>query len=280
MDAEARSDRALAWVDSKGVESMNYGLYLSASGVLTNLYRQDVFANNLANVETVGFKPDVATTRHRKAEAFEDRLGFDVSQKLLDRLGGGVLAGPQRIDFTPGALRRGNEHDVALEDKHHFFAVAVTDPTSGEQAVRLTRDGRFSVNAEGELVLPSGHKVLDDADQPIIIDRNAPFSINGAGRILQNGAEVARLQVTHVEQLDQLTKAGQNLFTYPDGSDLRTILENPTVKPGFIESSAADPIATLMKLVAATKAATGNANMLRYHDLLMDHAVNRLGRVA
>ena len=80
---------------------MNYGLYLSASGVLTNLYRQDVFANNLANSETVGFKPDSPTVRQREPEAIEDNLGLGASQRLLDKLGGGVLAGPQSIRFSP-----------------------------------------------------------------------------------------------------------------------------------------------------------------------------------
>ena len=51
---------------------MNYGLSLSASGVLTNSYRQDVFANNLANVNTDGFKPDLHTIPTRHTPAQED----------------------------------------------------------------------------------------------------------------------------------------------------------------------------------------------------------------
>ena len=84
---------------------MNYGLYLSASGVLTNTYRQDVFANNLANVETNGFKPDVPMLRQRDAESVEDQLGFDVSNEIMDKLGGGALAAKQRINFAPGSLK-------------------------------------------------------------------------------------------------------------------------------------------------------------------------------
>ena len=70
---------------------MNYGLYLSASGVLTNLYRQDVFSNNLANVETVGFKQDLPSIRQRAPESIEQQFGSDVSKRLLDKLGGGRL---------------------------------------------------------------------------------------------------------------------------------------------------------------------------------------------
>ena len=85
---------------------MNYGLYLSASGVLTNMYRQDVFANNLANAQTIGFKPDFPMLSQRDPESVEDDAGFDVRHDLLDRLGGGVYAGPQAIDFSVGRLEQ------------------------------------------------------------------------------------------------------------------------------------------------------------------------------
>ena len=51
---------------------MNYGLYLSANGALTSMYRQDVVANNLANLQTVGFKPDMVATRQRLPQRLED----------------------------------------------------------------------------------------------------------------------------------------------------------------------------------------------------------------
>ena len=259
---------------------MNYGLYLSASGVLTNLYRQDVFSNNLANVETVGFKPDITATRQRDPEAIEDGFGMDLSHRLLDRLGGGVLAGPQSVDFEPGPLRiTNNPHDVALTDRNSFFAVQHRDPRSGQVEIRLTRDGRMHRAASGHLVLPSGQRVLDRNDQPIVIGDEAPFRIDSAGRVIQAGASLARLQVAHVADTSLLQKEGGNLFSF-SGPDPRQIADNPVVEAGALEASAFDPIKALMRLIASSKAAMGNAQMIRYHDLLMDHAVNRLGRVA
>ena len=106
---------------------MNYGLYLSASGMLTNIYRQDVFANNLANVETIGFKPHIPSIAQRDAEAVEDDLSHDVAHELLERLGGGVLAGPQRLDLSVGSLNQtGSELDAALLDKNDFYVVQTT----------------------------------------------------------------------------------------------------------------------------------------------------------
>ena len=260
---------------------MNYGLYLSASGVLTNMYRQDVFANNLANVKTVGFKPDLPTIRQRAPESMEDQLDFGVRKQLLDRLGGGVLAGQQRIEQTQGELTRtGNALDVALTQPKMFFAVAQADAATGQTAIHLSRDGRFGLNAEGELIqVASGHRVLDTSDRPITLKPGVPATIDDAGRIMQDGASVGRLQVVSVADPDHLVKQGDNLLRMPDGTDTRQPVESPRLRSGYEEASAVDPIRTLMQVIEATKAVSANGNMIRYHDLVMDKAVNVLGRV-
>jgi flagellar basal body rod protein FlgG len=259
---------------------MNYGLYLSASGVLTNLYRQDVFANNLANVETVGFKPDQPTIRQRDPESIEDGFGARFRKQMLDRLGGGAFAGTQTIDFSVGPLQRtGGDLDAALARRDEFFAVRVTEP-GGRASVRLTRDGRFTLNGRGELVtVVGGHAVLDTADQPIRVTGPGRARLNARGELIQNGESVGRLQVTRVGDLDRLHKLGGNLFAWHGAADPRQASDTPDLRPGHLESSGVDPIKALMDLVAATKAASSNGNLIRYHDLMMDRAVNVLGRI-
>lgn len=260
---------------------MNYGLYLSASGVLTNTYRQDVFSNNLANVETPGFKPDIPSIRQRDAEAIEDQLGFDVSNELMDQLGGGVLAAKQRINFAPGALRStGNPLDVALSDKNQFFAVEDID-AAGQSTIALTRDGRFTLNGARELITQSGNRVLDNSDQPIVIDGDGTASIDNFGNLLVNGQPTVQLQVTSIANLDGLSKRGLGLLGFT-GQDPRQAVpaEQINLHQGFVEASGTDPIMAMMNVVAATKAITSNANMIRYHDQTLDRAVNTLGRVS
>ncbi|MEX0887379.1 MAG: flagellar hook-basal body complex protein [Phycisphaeraceae bacterium] len=257
---------------------MNYGLYLSASGAMTNHYRQDVYANNLANVSTTAFKPDMPTLRQRAPEAIEDGQRSDISHRLLERLGGGVLAGRQHIDFTAGTVQRtGNPLDAALPDDDTFFAVRVSDPAGGDE-LRLTRDGRFTRAADGQLVTTTGHQVLDVDDQPIILRDGHAVQITGGGEILQDGQRVARIQVARVADTAQLTKQAANIFAF-DGADPRQILDQPHVEPGFIEASGVNPITTLMSMIAASKAAIGNTELIRYQDVMMDQAVNTLGRV-
>ncbi|MEM9417944.1 MAG: flagellar hook basal-body protein [Planctomycetota bacterium] len=259
---------------------MNYGLYLSASGVLTNSYRQDVFANNLANVNTVGFKPDLPTITPRQAEAQEDATPFGTSQELLDRLGGGVLAGTQRTSFSAGPIEQtGRDLDVALTDDRSFFAVQQVNPQTGETSVRLTRDGRLAIDSQGYVVTATGHRVLNGSDQPIAVEPGVKVTISPDGRLQQNGADVGQLQVATVSNTDQLQKAGGNLFAFT-GNDPRVIADTPDIRVGALESSGTNAISAMMAVMASGKAAQSNGRLIQYHDQLMDKAVNTLGRVA
>ena len=78
---------------------MLYGLYLSAAGVLSGEYRQDLIANNLANVSTPGFKRDLAIFQQRSVESRASGWPLD-RHDLLDRMSGGILAAPTHTART------------------------------------------------------------------------------------------------------------------------------------------------------------------------------------
>ena len=260
---------------------MNYGLYLSASGVLSNLYRQDVFANNLANVKTVGFKPDMAMVRQRDPESIESRAPMGERNRLLDRLGGGVFAGPQHINMRVGNLTKTDgPMDVALGDPHAFFVASVPN-RSGDTVERLTRDGRLGQDhADFVITASGGHRLVDETGALVKIDPKLPApTISKTGEILQGTATVARLKVVHVPSPQQLVKEGGNLLRYDGAAEDLRVDAKPNLHTGVVESSGVDPIKALMNVIAATKSVTSNGNMIRYHDLLMDRAVNVLGRV-
>lgn len=260
---------------------MNYGLYLSASGVLTNMYRQDVFANNLANVNTPGYKPDVATIRGRHPEAIEEQFGGKLRKAVLDKLGGGALAGPQLVRTTQASLEQtGGKLDVALDRSGAYFAVQNVDPGTGKQSVGLTRDGRFTRSSEGFLVMmTNGQKVLDAGDRPIRVPASSTLGIGTDGSIVADGEAVARLQVTGVRDEQQLIKQGSSLFRFESGSDHRAPAPSVNVKQGYVEQSGVNPITALMDVLDAGKAAESNANMIRFFDEMMSRAVNQLGSV-
>jgi flagellar basal-body rod protein FlgG len=266
---------------------MNYGLYLSASGVLTSMYREDVYANNLANVQTAGFKPDIATIAQRQPQG-QIPSHSQFRNRLLDAMGGGALAGPQSINFEPGTLEQtGNPLDVALTQKNAFLVVGINNSTSGANGTggqmqpRLTRDGRLTQNTANQLVMTAtGLPVLDGDNNPITLSGNGPVRIEADGRVMQGADEMARLQVAAVDNLSNLTKDGHGLLSYKGPADGEHALEGPLLSPNHIEASGVDPVREMVAMINATRDVTNNATMIHYHDELMNQAVNTFGRVA
>ncbi|WP_428388801.1 flagellar hook-basal body protein [Mucisphaera sp.] len=259
---------------------MNYGLYLSASGMLTNMYRLDVFSNNLANAQTTGFKEVIPEIMQRDPERIEDGLGPDVANHLLEKLGGGVLAAPQRIGFGSGQpIETGRSLDVMLTQEDEFFVVENIDAETGEAGFLLTRDGNFTINSRGELVNSAGRRVLDANDRPIFLTESPDIQITDSGLVIQDQEEIADIQVTRVEDRSAITMHGGNLMRLSD-PELRTGVADPLIKSGYLESSGVNMFKALMSVTRATGSANSNSRMIRYHDLLMDRAVNTFGRIA
>jgi len=258
---------------------MIYGMYLSAGGVLTGMFRQDVLANNLANANTVGFKPDFVALRQRPT-ASAGATGYAEPRHPLESLGGGVLAAPTRISLQQGELvRTGNALDVAIRGEGFF--VVNSGEGKGNERLRFTRDGRFTLNANGELVMAAtGMQVLDDKDQRIRLEPGSAVSIDSAGRIHQDGQPVARLQVAAAPSVASLRKAGSNLFMLNNTAQVSRQVSPVLLEQGFVEQSAVDPIATLNELINTTRAIDANTRMMQYHDTLTDQVINRVGRVA
>ena len=253
---------------------MNYGLYLSASGVLNHLHRQDVLANNLANVETVGFKPDLVFNRARLPERLASGATTD-PKLMLEQLGGGLVPERTYTSRKQGTLQHtGNPLDTALVGDG-FFTV-----TGDDGVTRLTRDGRFTRSAAGELVMSgNGLRVLDDRGRPIQLAAGGTVQIDPAGRVVQGGREIARIQLVEARP-DELTKTGENLFRYTEADATPRPADGVRVEQHHVEGSAVDPIMTLHKLVGATKTAQASAKLMQYHDFIMGEAIGTFGRIA
>ena len=262
---------------------MNYGLYLSASGVMVNAHRQDVLANNLANVNTAGFKPLFTDARQRPAESLENGpVDFGLSNALLDKLGGGIFGKDQRVAFTTGApVKTDRDLDAALTTDNAFFAVQHTDPNTGQQDIRLTRAGQFKTNAAGQLTTQSGQLVLNVDNEPIEVVGRPVIGRTGEIRMLDTQGNVIGRDQIQVAQADlnALRPSGKNLFEMR-GGDSRVAIEQPVVLPGHYESSGTNAISTMMEIVSATKAATGNAKMIQYHDQMLNASINTFARLA
>jgi flagellar basal-body rod protein FlgF len=251
---------------------MIYGLYLSASGVITNSYRQDVIANNIANSETVGFKKDLAILQQRSTAAEE--LGHEnQTNPLLENIGGGLLAARLAVDTRPGDYEpTGNNMDLALDGKG-FFAV------KGAGKMHLTRNGQLILNRNGTLALSNNpaQAVLDEKQTPITLDGTQPISIASDGTITQAGKQMARIGIFDAGDPAALQKDGGTLLSIPDGTKLTQA--TPVVRAGFVERSNVDPATELTELMDTQRQLEANANMIHIQDETLDKLVNDVGKI-
>ena len=258
---------------------MNFGYNLAAAGVMTAMFRQDVAANNLANIETTGFKADVAFTIPRDPARVEDHLNLP-SNKLLERLGAGVLLGPVRTSFAQGALAAtGNPLDLGIRGEGFFTVSVASNGNRDGDNVRLTRDGRLTLNSEGQLVQAStGHRVLDTDGQPISLNPGAQVIIDGTGAIKQEGTAVAQIRLVDVNK-HQLRKVGDNLFQ-ATGPALKSLTPaSGEVVQRHLEQSSVDPIRAMMAVQDAASAVSSAGRLMTVHDELMGRLISSLGRV-
>jgi flagellar basal-body rod protein FlgF/flagellar basal-body rod protein FlgG len=249
--------------------AMPYGIYLSAEGAAAQAQRLEVIANNLANVDTVGFKPDVPTFQSRFAEAIQQGLAREGDGSVND-LGGGVKLIDVTTDHSSSQLKEtGGTLDLAITGSG-FFHVRGDD---GEQL--LTRAGNFTLDAQGRLVTQNGDRpVLDQAGGEITLDSSQPFSISQDGFISQNGALVA-LGLSQPESLNELVKAGNNLFR-PLGNIATVPLGDRQIRQGYLEMSGANPIRQMMAMIETTRAFEANTRMIQNQDTMLGALISRV----
>lgn len=257
---------------------MHYGMYISASGALNAMFRQDVATNNLANATTIGFKPVMSAVRQRDPARLEDGLDLP-TDRLIEQLGGGVLAQAARVRLDQGPLEStGNELDLAIEGEG-FFMVRPLTSQDGDR-LRLTRDGRFTLNAEGRLVNQAGLLVLDDRQLPIEIDPRGTVTVLESGVLMQGGEPVARLAFVQPDDPAALEPEGESMLRLP-ADEMRRLGDAPgRVVQGAIEGSGVDALRTLIDMQDASRAAQSNLDMVSRYDRLLEQAINRFARIA
>jgi flagellar basal-body rod protein FlgF len=251
---------------------MIYGLYLSATGIMTSEHKQDVIANNLANSETTGFKRDIPAFRQRLTASQESRRPGDWSDPMLEGLGGGLFVQPSRIDLQQGGIEQtGSPLDVAIQGDG-FFGVEDKGQT------RLTRDGRFQIDRNGSLILTGGQRVLDKQGKPITLPTDSPVSIDASGNIMQGSDVIATLGTFDVPDKGRLTKLGNNLLGYADPGKITPT--DATVHSEYLESSNVDSTTEMAELMDSQRQLEANANMIHIQDTMLQLTVNNVGKIS
>lgn len=247
---------------------MPNGLYISAQGAQAQTQRLETIANNLANVDTVGFKRDLTMFQARYAESVQQGLS-QADSGSVDDLGGGVRFRQTSTDFSGGPLKRTERPtDVAIEGDG-FFAVR-----KGQETF-LTRAGNFRMTSRGELVTQQGYQVLGDSNTPIVINPNGgPVEVSTSGAVRQGNAS-QNLALVKPGSLGDLVKAGENLFR-----SMAQVQPLPAtqraVAPGYLEMSGVQPTTEMTALIEASRLVEANLNLMKAQDQMLGGLTSRL----
>lgn len=244
-------------------------LKMSGQSMKTYMAQMEVITNNLANISTKGYKKD---------GLFVNELQKQIKQLQFQHFGKNTHV-PQAgsvINFSQGELTKtGGTFDVAISGDG-LFAVETA------QGEAYTRDGRFLLNNDGILTTVDGNTVLGQGGNiEIDLQQNNPSEIiiNDAGEIIVDGNVVDTLKIVAVDDPLDFVKMGGNLYQ-PRRPDFQPrLLENPSVRQGFLEESNVNPIAEMVGMIEVFRAYQTNEKMLQSQDFLLNKTVNEIGKV-
>ncbi len=258
-------------------------LYSAATGMTSMQTRLDVISNNLANIETTGYKRMRANFedlfyRHEKFPGAQDAAGQYTAVGTSIGLGSRVQS--TQAEFTQGSFQdTGRKLDVAIEGRGFF---QVVDP-SGE--IYYTRAGNFSINANGNLVIGSAStgRLLEP---PITIPEDATdieITADGTVSVKQPDTdtlnEVGTIELATFVNPEGLLRLGENLYSQSDASGAPT-----TGQPGqegigvlrqsTLEASNVEPVEELIDLITTQRAFEMNSQAIQTGDELMQVVTN------
>lgn len=273
------------------------GIYTSSSSMLCEIIKQDMVANNLANVDTAGFKRDqgifkeLPTMQLRKVndgQLYPPRPIY--KHPKIGELGTGVILDESYTDFKAGKMEyTGNELDVALENDRAFLVV------QGPNGLRYSRDGILNINHEGFLTNMNGDYIMTQVEpvqefnneilinddgtpaiemQRVQVGQGQKVLIDEDGRVLVDNIPQARILRGIAADRKALRKDGNNNFIRSYGNIVRA---EGNVKPGYVEKPNFSLVEEMVKMIEVSRAYEANSKVVQAHDNLLDKVVNSVG---
>lgn len=244
---------------------MDNALFVGLSRQMILRREMEIIANNIANMDTTGFKVELMMQKTDPAEPAVT-LGGPRPVKFV------APDGVAR-DFGQGVLTKtGGEFDMSIEGQG-FFQVQTP------QGQRYTRDGRFTTDPTGRLVTQGGHAVLDASGGEIVIDmEKGQVSVGPDGTMSQGNETVGKVGMYAFANPGALEKAGDNLFR-----NASNLAANPAaearLRQGFLEGSNVKPVIEITRMVEVSRAYEQTARMMDSEHELSRRAVERLGKL-
>ncbi len=267
------------------------GWYIGSSGMNAQQNRLDTISNNLANVDTAGFKKDVSVSksfpellvRRTKADGvLQNPFGSSDAAPIIGKLGLGVETNENFTEFEQGSFRVTDEPTDFALDGQGFFAV---ETPLGE---RYTRNGNFIVGKEGILETKDGYPVLGENGYIRLekVLEGAKFNVNEDGVVQINAMEddgtdeiVDRMKIVRFDNERYLKKMGNSLWCPTDVSGNAYIAEGgerPRALQGLMETSNVNVVEEMVRMIEVNRAYEASQKTIQSEDSMMSTLWNKV----
>jgi len=257
---------------------MSGEIYMAAAAAQAYEKRLEVVANNLANVNTAGFKrDDVSFQAYLTSEAGQAQAvqpPYSASQAGSNFW----IAYQSRTDFTPGPLKQtGNVFDLALNGKGFFSA-------ESPQGTLYTRRGNFTLSSEGILVTQEGWPVQGEGGEIRAEGGRSSgpgglaFSVGEDGTVRVNGRDAGKLRIEDFPQSGSLVKTGQGYFKAVAGGG--ETLEYSSIAQGFLEMSNVEAVQSMVEMIEILRGYESYQRVIRSVDEVNVKSINEVGRTS
>jgi flagellar basal-body rod protein FlgF len=236
------------------MDTPGYTTLTRQSGLMREM---QVVANNIANISTVGFR--------REGVVFSEYVARLENEPSLSMARGNA----RHVDLSQaGLMQTGGTYDLGLQGEG-FFLIATPD---GE---RLTRAGSFSPSAEGVVVTPDGHALLDAGGAPVPVPIGArSVAISSDGTMSADGQPIAQIGLWRpIDPLSLRHQAG-TLFS----ADALEPAETATIRQGFLEASNVQPVSEIARMITVQRAYELGQKFLDAEDQRQRTVIQTLGR--
>jgi len=278
------------------------GWYTGASGMRAQQWRLDAVGNNLANVDTDGYKRDVTSfkanpqlliRRQNDDGVYLNPFGSGDAAPIIGKMGTGVEVNELFTIFEQGAPKETQSDFDLMMDGKGFFAVATP---YGE---RYTRNGSLILGKEGFLLTKEGFPILGE-NGPISVRANN-FKVDAEGRVWINAAYpddpevmVSReknlweetvlldtLKIVDFELERYLEKQGSSLYKESDTSGPARIMSEerrPKVMQGFLEASNVNPVVEMVQMIEVNRAYEANQKIIQTEESMLGTLINQVAK--
>ena len=241
---------------------MQSGIYVSISSQMALERRLTTIADNMANVNTVGFRSSEV-----KFDEVMSKTGNNMNVKIAF-----VSQGNDYLSTRTGQLdQTGNNLDFAIKGDAWF---AIDTPNG----MVLTRDGRFTITETGELVSSQGFPVLDAGGAPIELQRDGgPPVVGAGGTIVQDGVQVGTLGLFEADLTKGFVRYENSGVKVSDTPQPLLDTFDVSIVQGYVEQSNVNAMSEMTQLIQVNRAFESITSLMRDSDNSLQEAIKTLG---